>query len=69
MNTRSINKLIAIILMAVGLGLAYWGYNISGGFSSQLNQAFTGSSPDDVLIRYIGGAARFAVGLYLFIKK
>ena len=69
MNGKSSTSLIGIALMVIGIGLAYWGYEMSGGFSSQLNQAFSGSSSDDVLIRYIGGAASFAVGFYLFIKK
>ena len=55
--------------MVIGVGLAYWGYDMSGGFDSQLNQAFSGSSSDDVMIRYIAGAACFVAGLYLFIKK
>lgn len=69
MNSKSVNKLVAISLMVVGLGLAYWGYDLSGGFDSQLNQTFTGSSSDGVMIRYISGAASFAAGLFLFLKK
>jgi len=69
MDNKSLYKLLAIALMAIGLGLAYWGYDLSGGFDSQLNQAFTGSSSDGVMIRYIAGAASFAGGLFLFLKK
>jgi hypothetical protein len=69
MANKSLFQLISVALMVVGVGLAYWGYDLSGGLDSQLNEALSGSSSDDVMIRYIGGAACFVAGLYLFIKK
>ena len=69
MANKSTFKLISIALMAAGIGLAYWGYDMSGGLDSQLNQAFSGSSSDGVMIRYIAGAASFAAGLFLYLKK
>lgn len=69
MAAKSNLQLISIALMVIGIGLAYWGYDMSGGLDSQLNQAFSGTSSDGVMIRYIAGAASFAVGLFLFIKK
>ena len=69
MASKSNIQLIAIALMVIGIGLAYWGYDMSGGLDSQLNQVFSGSSSDGVMIRYIAGAASFAAGLFLFIKK
>jgi len=69
MANKSSIQLVSIALMVIGAGLAYWGYDMSGGIDSQINQAFSGSSSDGVMIRYIGGAACFAAGLYLFIKK
>ena len=63
------NKIIGIILAVLGIGLAYWGYRMSGSFGSQLNQAFSGSPSDKVMAFYIGGAASFAVGLFLLLKK
>ena len=69
MANKSGLQLISVVLMVVGVGLAYWGYDMSGGLDSQLNEALSGSSSDDVMIRYIGGAARFAAGLFMFIKK
>ena len=62
-------KVIGIALMITGLGLTYWGYDMSGSFDSQFSQAFSGSNTNAVMIRYIGGAAAFAAGLFLFIKK
>ena len=58
-----------IVLIVVGLGLAYWGYEESGSLGSSLNQAFSGSPSDNVMIKYIGGAASLAVGTFLFTRK
>ena len=62
-------KIIGIVLAIVGAGLAIWGYRLSGGFGSQVTQAFTGSPADKVMVFYIGGAASLAVGLFLLLKK
>ena len=69
MAKQSSNQAIGIALMVIGAGLAYWGYDMSGALDSQLSQVFTGSSSNDVIFRYIGGAASFAAGLFLFLKK
>ena len=62
-------KIISIILMVIGAGLAYWAYQMSGAISSQFSQALTGSASDGVIARYIAGAVCFVSGLYIFIKK
>ncbi len=62
-------KIGGIVLIVVGLGLAYWGYQESASLSSSLNQAFSGSPSDSVMIKYIGGAASLAAGAFLFIRK
>ncbi len=69
MADNAFTKMIGIPLMVIGIGLAYWGYDMSGGLDSQLNQTLTGSSSDAVMFRYIGGAASFIAGLFLFLKK
>ena len=63
------NKIVGIILVVVGAGLAFWGYRMSGSLGSQLSQAFSGSPSDKVMAFYIGGAACLVVGLFLAIKK
>jgi len=68
-SSASTKKIIGIVLAVVGVGLAFWGYRLSGGFGSQLNQAFSGSPTDKVMAFYIGGAVSFAVGLFLLLKK
>ena len=63
------NKIVGIILVVIGAGLAIWGHQMSGSFGSQLNQAFSGSPSDKVMACYIGGAASLVVGLFLLFKK
>ena len=62
-------KIVAIDLVVLGIGLAFWGYRLSGGFGAQLSQAVTGSPTDRIMAFYIGGAVSLAVGLYLLFRK
>lgn len=62
-------KIIALVLLVVGAGLALWGYQLSGSFSAQVSRTFTGADTDKVMMLYIAGAASFVVGLVLLIKK
>jgi len=68
-KSRQNRKLIGLILTVVGIGLAIWGYRMSGSFGSQLNQALSGSYGDKVMMLYIAGAACVVAGLFLVIKK
>ena len=67
-GSGSLMKIAGIILIVVGGGLAFWGYQLSGSVGSQITQAFTGSERDKVMILYIAGAASFIVGLFLVFK-
>lgn len=67
-RTITVN-VIGLALLVVGIGLAFWGYQMSDSVGSRLNEAFTGAVTDAVMVRYIGGAAGIVVGLYLLIKK
>ncbi|WP_394707301.1 DUF3185 family protein [uncultured Desulfobacter sp.] len=51
------------------MGLAIWGYQLSGSVGSQITQATTGSNTDKVMTFYIAGAISFVVGIYLFSLK
>jgi hypothetical protein len=62
-------KLVGVVLAVLGIGLAFWGYRLGGGFGSQVTQAFTGSPTDKVMMFYIGGAISLAAGLFLLLKK
>ncbi|MCH8531090.1 MAG: DUF3185 family protein [Saccharospirillum sp.] len=68
-GTKNMIKAIGLVLIVVGAGLAFWGYQLSDSVGSQLTEAITGSEPEEVMIRYIAGAASFVAGLYLFLKK
>ena len=69
MGSGTTMKIIAIALVVMGVGLAIWGYQLSGSFGSQITQAVTGSDTDKVMTLYIAGAVSFVVGIYLFAKK
>ena len=62
-------KLVGIVLLIIGLGLAYWGYQASESLGSQLSETVTGSPTDKVMMFYIGGAVSFVLGLVLIVKK
>lgn len=68
-GSTSAMKIMGIALVVIGLGLAFWGYQLSGSVGSQITQAVTGSDTDKVMTFYISGAVSFVVGIYLFITK
>ena len=63
------NKIIGIVLLVVGIGIAFWGYQMSGSLSGQLTKAFSGAPTDKVMMMYIGGAVCVALGLFMTAKK
>jgi uncharacterized membrane protein YidH (DUF202 family) len=64
-----LNKVIGLVLIIVGIGLLYWGYNESQSISSQVSEAFSGTPQDKVMYKYIGGAVALVVGMYLAVRK
>lgn len=62
-------KVIAVVLLVVGIALLIWGYNISQSVSGQLSQAFSGSPGDKAMVMYIGGAICAALGIFNLVKK
>jgi len=65
MRSATSTKMIGIALIVLGLGLAIWGYQLSGSVGSELTQAVTGSDTDKVMTLYITGAVSFVVGIFL----
>ena len=61
--SKSTMKPVAIGLIAIGAGLAFWGYQKADGFESRVINVLTGSPGDDVMMFYIACAA---VGIFLF---
>jgi hypothetical protein len=68
-DSGSTMKIIGIALVVLGIGLAIWGYQLSGSVGSQITQAVTGSDTEKVMTFYIAGAVSFVVGIFLFAKK
>ena len=62
-------RVVSIVLMVIGVGAIFWGYELSGSISSQITETMSGSASDEVMSRYIGGAASLIAGLYLFFMK
>lgn len=62
-------KMIGAVLLALGIGLAIWGYQLSGSIGSQLTKAISGSHSDKVMMMYIGGAISAIAGLFMLTKK
>ncbi len=71
MSTMSTTKLAALVLIAVGGVLLYFGYNASGSALESVTEAVTGRYSDQTTLYLIGGAACAVagVGLLLFGKK
>jgi len=60
---------IGFILLVLGVGLAIWGYQLSGSVGSQLTKAISGADPDKVMKLYIGGAVSAVAGFLMLSKK
>ena len=61
-------KVVGLALLVVGIGLAFWGYQLSGSFTSQLSKSVSGAMPDEVMFRYIGGAVCGVIGGFLLLR-
>ena len=63
------NKLVGLILLAVGSALVFWGYSAAGSVGSKLNQVLMGSPSDKAMALYIGGGISAALGLFQIARK
>lgn len=68
-NDKTMVRVVGLVLLVGGAGLAYWGYQMSHSWVSELSKTFTGSLPDGVMYRYIGGAIGCVAGMFLLLKK
>lgn len=64
-----VNKVIGLMLLVAGLGLAFWGYQLSTAVTAKIARAMTGSYPEAVMYRYIGGAVCSVAGIFLLVKR
>ena len=58
------NKNIGIILIIVGVALAFWGYNIYDSAGSHVSRALSGDAPIKAWVGMVGGATCLAIGIY-----
>ena len=56
-------KIIGIVLLAVGVALFFWGYNMTQSVGEEMKEAFTGSFSDKATWLMIGGGALGLIGL------
>jgi Protein of unknown function (DUF3185) len=63
------NKIIGLVMLVAGLGLAFWGWEMSETFGSAVSSRLSGSMPDEVMYRYVGGGILAAVGTLLVMKN
>lgn len=68
-SDKTLMRVIGLILLIGGAGVAWWGHQMSASLTSQLSKTLTGALPDAVMYRYIGGAVSAVVGLFLLIRK
>jgi len=57
------NKTIGIILIVIGVALAFWGYNIYDSAGSQVTRALSGETPIEAMAGMIGGAICVIIGI------
>ncbi len=57
------NKIIAIVLLVVGIALFIWGYNMTQAAEEQIREAWTGSFSDKATWLMIGGGVLGLIGI------
>ena len=57
------NKQIGIILIIVGVALAFWGYNVYDSAGSQMTRAFSGDAPIEAWAGMVAGAVCIVLGV------
>ena len=56
-------KFIGIVLIAIGVALAAWGYNSYDSVGSQLSRTFSGDAPIEAWAGMVGGAICIVIGI------
>lgn len=56
-------KIIGIVLIAVGVALAIWGYNVYDSAGAEISRAFSGDTPIEAWLGMVGGVVCIAVGI------
>lgn len=62
-------KIVAIVLLALGAILLYFGFNASQSPVEEVGEALTGSYTDQTMWYFIGGGVAALAGLFMLLKK
>lgn len=57
------NKIVAIVLIVVGVALTLWGYNIYDAASSQVSRALSGDTPMEAWGGMVAGIILMLIGI------
>ena len=64
----TMNNVVGLAILAVGIVLLVFGFNASHSFGSDVSRFFTGNPTDKSMWLLIGGAAAVIVGLFLAFR-
>ncbi|MEX2499054.1 MAG: DUF3185 family protein [Wenzhouxiangellaceae bacterium] len=59
------NRIIALVLIALGIVLIYMGYQSSQGLDDQVSEALTGNFTDETMFYWLGGAIAVIAGVVM----
>jgi len=62
------NKIIAIVLLVVGLALLYFGFNAKDAPLEKVHETFTGDYTNQTMLYLIGGAAAAIGGVAMLLR-
>ncbi len=62
-------KIIALVLLALGAILLYFGFNASQSFTEELGETLTGKYSNETMGYLVGGAVSAVAGLFMLFKK
>ncbi|MFT7619264.1 MAG: hypothetical protein ACI97A_002914 [Planctomycetota bacterium] len=68
-SNASTKKLAGIVLLVLGVGLLYMGYQESQTLGAELSNAIGGGKSDREMQFYIGGAISTIIGVFLIFKN
>jgi hypothetical protein len=63
------NKMLGIVLLAVGVIALYFGFNATSAPMEEMTEAFTGQYSDQTMLYLVGGAVAGIAGLVMLFRK
>lgn len=64
-DSRSSRKILSFLLIVFGIALLFQGYQLSDSVESQVTEAVTGSTSDEVIMYYVSGVISLIAGILL----